>query len=80
MVKTQVQIPDELFQRAKLLAAEKEWSFAEVVRRGLEQITQINPPNRKAPSQWHLPEGAPMGVPMAPEEEWTALSHEDVTA
>ena len=78
MIKTQVQIPDELFHRAKKLAAEKEWSFAEVVRRGLERITEINPPGRKAPSDWRLPKGVPMGLPLAPEAEWTVLSHEDI--
>jgi hypothetical protein len=76
MIKTQVQIPDELFHRAKRLAAEKEWSFAEVVRRGLEQITQVNPPGRKSASDWRLPKAAPMGLPLAPEVQWTALSHE----
>jgi hypothetical protein len=38
VVKTQVQIPDMLFREAKRLAAENEMSFAEVVRRGLEEI------------------------------------------
>ena len=35
MIDPQVQIPDGLFQRARKLAAEKEWSFAEVMQRGL---------------------------------------------
>ncbi len=43
MIKTQVQIPDELFNRAKQVAAAKEWSFAEIVRRGLEYMTTVNP-------------------------------------
>ena len=42
MIKTQVQIPDELFRRAKEVAARKEWSFAEIVRRGLEDAAFIN--------------------------------------
>jgi len=46
MIKTQVQIPDDLFRRAKAVAAEREWSFAEVVRRGLEYITAVNPSGR----------------------------------
>ena len=76
MIKTQVQIPDDLFYRAKQVASEKEWSFAEVVRRGLEYIVQVNPPERIPGEQWHLPEAALMGGPLVPEEEWTALSHE----
>lgn len=44
MIKTQVQIPDELYHKAKRLAEEREWSFAEVMRRGLEYMTQAHPP------------------------------------
>lgn len=78
MVKTQVQIPEELFLRAKKVAAAKEWSFAEIVRRGLEYMTQVNPPNRRPGTEWRLPEPFPMGLPLAPEEEWTALCHDDL--
>jgi len=44
MIKTQVQIPDELYQKAKQLAKEREWSLAEVMRRGLEHMTRTHPP------------------------------------
>lgn len=43
MIKMQVEIPDELFERAERVAAAKEWSFAELVRRGLEQMTARQP-------------------------------------
>ena len=78
MIKTQVQIPDELFHRAKRLAEEKEWSFAEVVRRGLEQIAQSNPPHRTAGKDWRLPEGLDMGLPLLPGEEWTAVCRDEI--
>jgi hypothetical protein len=77
MIKTQVQIPDDLFRRAKQVAAEKEWSFAEIVRRGLEYMTDANPSGRLPAGDWQMPEPVPMGLPLAPEEEWTALSHEE---
>jgi hypothetical protein len=76
MIKTQVQIPDELFQRAKKLAAEKEWSFAEVVRRGLEYMTASNPAGRTPGVKWRLPEPVDMGPALLPEEEWTAACHQ----
>lgn len=46
MVKTQVQIPDELYRKAKQIAKEREWSLAEVMRRGLEYMTTtcLTPP------------------------------------
>lgn len=76
MVKTEVQIPDALYREAKRLADENEMTFAEVVRRGLEEIVRHHPPGRMNRREWHLPESFDMGRPLAPEEQWTALSHE----
>lgn len=78
MIKTQVQIPDDLFRRAKAVAAEREWSFAEVVRRGLEYVTEVNPPGRIPGNEWKLPKPHDLGPFLAPEEQWTELSHRDV--
>jgi hypothetical protein len=44
MIKTQVQIPEKLYREAKRVAEEREWSFAEVMRRGLEYMTRTHPP------------------------------------
>lgn len=44
MIKTQVQLPDELYHKAKQIAAEREWSLAEVMRRGLEHMVRACPP------------------------------------
>jgi hypothetical protein len=44
MVKTQVQIPDDLYRRAKEIAKEREISLAEVMRRGLEYMSRTHPP------------------------------------
>jgi hypothetical protein len=76
MVKTQVQIPDALFREAKRLAAENEMSFAEVVRRGLEEIIRHHPPGRMKADTWSLPQPFDMGATLAPEEQWTALCHD----
>lgn len=77
MVKTQVQIPDELYRKAKAVAAAKEWSFAEVVRRGLEYMTQVNPLDRKSADTWALPGPYRLGSYVAPEDQWTELAHRD---
>ena len=76
MVKTQVQIPDVLFREAKRLAAENEMSFAEVVRRGLEEIIRHHPPGHSKAETWTVPGPFDMGTPLAPEDEWTALCHD----
>jgi hypothetical protein len=76
MVETQVQIPDALLREAKRLAAENEMSFAEVVRRGLEEIIKHHPPGRTRAESWTLPQPFDLGATLAPEEEWTALCHD----
>ena len=54
MIKTQVQIPDELYRKAKELAKAKEWSLAEVFRRGLEYMTSVNQAD-VLERDWELP-------------------------
>ena len=61
MIKTQIQLPDELYRAAKALAARKEWSLAEVVRRGLEGLLCLFPEARQDAGQWQLPEPRPLG-------------------
>ena len=74
MIKTQVQIPDELFDRAKRMAAAKEWSFAELVRRGLEQMTARQPWSGAGDGEatWRLPDPVELGLRGDPfaEEDW----------
>jgi Arc/MetJ-type ribon-helix-helix transcriptional regulator len=76
MVKTQVRIPDELYKQAKRVARDKEWSFSEVVRRGLEYMTQTNPRRRVRAKDWRLPLGRHCGKLLAPPEEWTDITHD----
>lgn len=76
MIKTQIQLPDRLYREAKRVAAENEMSFAEVVRRGLEQFVLHYPAGRLSAEQWEPPKPHDLGEPLAPEDEWTALSHE----
>ena len=54
MIKTQVQLPDELYYKAKAIADQREWSLAEVVRRGLEYMA-LTYPVRASANQWVLP-------------------------
>ncbi len=54
MIKTQVQLPDELYYTAKAIAEQREWSLAEVVRRGLEHMALAYPVVKPA-QPWVLP-------------------------
>jgi hypothetical protein len=72
MIKTQVQIPDELYRRAKQVAASKEWSFAEIVRRGLEQMVLRHPSGLSRQASWRLPDPVDLGLKADPfiDPEW----------
>jgi len=61
MIKTQVQIPDHLYQVAKRIATEYEMSFAEVLRRGIEKMTPAYPPRKKATKRWKAPTPRSLG-------------------
>jgi hypothetical protein len=74
MVKTQIQLPDELYQEAKRVAREREVSFAEVVRRGLEYITRVYPPARDRSDPWVPPAPCHMGDFLAEVEDWRELA------
>ncbi|MDZ4816613.1 MAG: hypothetical protein SGI71_10140 [Verrucomicrobiota bacterium] len=54
MIKTQIQLPDELYRKAKAIAKQREWSLAEVVRRGIEYMT-VAYPVAKETEAWQLP-------------------------
>ena len=55
MTRTQIQLPDELYQRAKAFAAQRELSLAEVTRRGLELFLDRFPSTEPALGAWTLP-------------------------
>ncbi|MCI0533805.1 MAG: hypothetical protein L0Z50_01115 [Verrucomicrobiales bacterium] len=74
MIKTQVQIPDELYREAKRVAADYEMSFAEVIRRSLERTLPAYPPKHAA---WKAPEPLNLGMRCQIEDdEWRLLANE----
>lgn len=77
MVKTQIQLPDMLYSEAKRIAREREISFAEVVRRGVEYIALAYPP-LASPAQkaWQPPKPTRMGHFRVPPEDWRTLANE----
>lgn len=74
MIRTQIQLPDELHREAKRIASEQEISLAELVRRGLEHMQRIYPAGR-SDSQWRPPEPDALGDFQAPEDRWRVLGN-----
>ena len=76
MVKTQIQLPDTLYSEAKRIAREREISFAEVVRRGVEYVTRIYPPLDADAKAWRPPKPNRLGSFQAPPKDWRALAND----
>jgi hypothetical protein len=70
MVKTQIQLPDELYRDLKRLAQAKEWSLAETLRRAAELLLARHPAPSLQPSPWKPPVSTSVG--------WRGLTHQQV--
>ncbi|BBY06255.1 antitoxin [Mycobacterium noviomagense] len=76
MIRTQVQLPDELYRDAKRVAREHEMTLAEVVRRGLEHMVEIYPPRDAASDTWQPPTPRRLGSFRVTQEAWRELANE----
>ena len=76
MVKTQIQLPEILYAEAKRVAHEREITFAEVVRRGIEYVVTAYPRLRDDASEWTLPKPVKLGEFLAPAKDWRNLANE----
>lgn len=74
MVKTQVQLPDELYKEAKRVAQEREISLAEVIRRGVEYMSRVYPPIQSS-EDWLPPKPHHLGDMIAHPDEWRELAN-----
>lgn len=63
MTKTQIQVPEELFQELRSFAKQREWSLAETFRRGAELLLQVYPEvsSEKGKTVWTPPTSAKVG-------------------
>jgi len=66
MVKTQIQLPENLYRDAKRVAAEYEMSFAEVVRRSLERALPAYAPRH---ADWQPPVPVSLGLRCAIDDD-----------
>jgi hypothetical protein len=78
MIRTQIQLPDELYQRAKIFAAQRELSLAEITRRGLELFLDRYPESPALKKLWKLPKvnGDGIQVPLTELREIAARDEE----
>ena len=70
MIRTQIQLPDSVFARARKFCDEREISLAELARRGIEYMLNAYSQNSGLNDAWELPKPLDLG--------WTGLSHEQI--
>jgi hypothetical protein len=69
MIKTQIQLPDEMYRSLKRLADRQEWSLAETLRRGSELLLNRYSAHEAIP-HWEPPRPRKLG--------WKGLTHQQV--
>ena len=79
MTRTQIQLPDDLYRRAKSFAARRELSLAEITRRGLELFLDGFPLPATRHDKWQLPrvDGGGIKVPLSKLRDISA--HDEAT-
>jgi len=61
MTRTQIQLPDDVYARARKVCERREISFAELSRRGLEYILSVYAQEPSAQKEWQLPKPRNLG-------------------
>ena len=61
MTRTQIQLPDDVFSKAKALCEAREISFAELARRGIEYILSVYSQKPGDNDEWQPPKPRRLG-------------------
>ena len=61
MIRTQIQLPDEVFARAKKVCEAREISLAELARRGIEYILTVYSTPPEGREEWQPPKPRRLG-------------------
>ncbi len=72
MTRTQIQLPDDVYARARKVCEAREISLAELSRRGLEYILSVYATEPSPRGDWQPPKPRNLG--------WKGLSHSQVKA
>jgi hypothetical protein len=70
MIRTQIQLPDDVYERARKVSKDREISLAELARRGIEYILSVYSPEPGAGADWQPPKPRNLG--------WKGLSDAEI--
>ena len=72
MVRTQIQLPDDLYTRARKLCEDREISLAEMARRGIEYMLSVYAAQPGNLDEWQPPKPRRLG--------WKGLTEAEIKA
>jgi hypothetical protein len=70
MTRTQIQLPDDVYERARKVCKTREISLAELARRGIEYILSVYAPEPGPVGEWQPPKPRALG--------WTGLNDAEI--
>ncbi|MCC5847972.1 MAG: antitoxin [Verrucomicrobia bacterium] len=76
MIRTQIQLPDDIYKRAKSLSRKRQVSLAELTRRGLEYMLSVYPEGPEDDTPWNLPAPKSLGWKDLTDEELKRAAQE----
>ncbi|MBN2495175.1 MAG: antitoxin [Deltaproteobacteria bacterium] len=76
MKRTQIQLPDPLYESVKKTAARLDWSIAELIRRGAEYMVQCYADAEAQDLAWQPPAARKLGEFLAPQERWREIAND----
>jgi hypothetical protein len=79
MTRTQIQLPDDLYLRAKAFAAARELSLAEITRRGVELFLARFPQTLPEQKKWELPKVKGGGIKVRLEKLHEIAAEDETT-
>lgn len=72
MTRTQIQLPDDVYDRARKVCESREISMAELARRGFEYMLSVYAPAPETGGEWQPPKPRNLG--------WKGLNHAEIKA
>jgi hypothetical protein len=77
MKRTQIQLPDPLFEKVKKIASRLDWSVAELIRRGTEYIVKCyETAAEDQDSTWQPPAPKKLGKFLASHDQWRDIAND----
>lgn len=70
MIRRQIQLPDDVYERARKVCESRKISMAELARRGFEYMLSVYSPAPGAGDDWQPPKPRNLG--------WKGLSHAEI--